>query len=147
MTLKLWWNPFSQPSRAVKFVLNKLKIEHEVFEVAVVKDTRTVEFKANINPNGTVPTIHDGDLQIYESATAIRYLLDTYKGDEILLPRTDLKERAKVDYWLDWNNTTGRPAIEKPLKEIVSVFCFIFRELNRQCLGLKHLQMRNRRKC
>eukprot|EP00344_Euplotes_crassus_P003489 CAMPEP_0196998326 /NCGR_PEP_ID=MMETSP1380-20130617/3746_1 /TAXON_ID=5936 /ORGANISM="Euplotes crassus, Strain CT5" /LENGTH=205 /DNA_ID=CAMNT_0042414863 /DNA_START=30 /DNA_END=648 /DNA_ORIENTATION=- len=104
--------------KSVKFVLNKLGVEHETVEIAVVKDTRTEDFKKNVNPNGTVPTVHHDDLQIYESSTAIRYLLDTFEGDETLLPRTDLKQRAKVDYWLDWNNTIGRPAIEKPLKEI-----------------------------
>ena len=79
-----------------------------------------------MNPNGTIPTLHHGDLKIYESSTALRYILDVFEGDEALLPRADLRARAKVDYWIDWNNTTGRPAIEKPLKEIVIILLFIF---------------------
>ena len=67
-----------------------------------------VQFK-KINPQQVVPVIeHDGE-KITESATIARYLFDVFEGVEKLLPRSDLKQRARVDSYLDWCNTTARP--------------------------------------
>ena len=119
MSLKVWIDPVSQPSRTVWYVVKRLKLDHEFKLTKVVEDTRTEEFRKNVNPNGVVPVIeHDGE-KIYESATIVRYLLDCFQGDETLLPRSDLKKRAKVDYWLDWNNTTARVQCGETLMELV----------------------------
>ena len=111
MSLKFWTDPISEPCRTVKYALLRLGVEHEEKFTAVFKDTRTDDFKKNVNPRGLVPTVHHDDVQLCESATAVRYLLDYYEGDEELLPRSCPKMRAKVDYWLDWNDTTARPAL------------------------------------
>eukprot|EP00343_Euplotes_focardii_P002428 CAMPEP_0205806706 /NCGR_PEP_ID=MMETSP0205-20121125/10343_1 /ASSEMBLY_ACC=CAM_ASM_000278 /TAXON_ID=36767 /ORGANISM="Euplotes focardii, Strain TN1" /LENGTH=220 /DNA_ID=CAMNT_0053080019 /DNA_START=15 /DNA_END=677 /DNA_ORIENTATION=- len=110
MSLKFWWDPISQPSRSVKYALIKSTVDYEENEILVIKDTRSEDYKNNVNPFGKVPTIHDDDLKLYESATQLRYILDNFCEDESLLPRSDLKARAKVDFWLDWNNTMGRPS-------------------------------------
>ena len=47
------------------------------------------------------------------------YLLDVFQCDETLLPRTDLKERTKVDALLDWNGNTVRPTLTGSLRKIV----------------------------
>ncbi len=112
MTFTLWYDAMSEPCRSVLYVLKKLGLEHEVINIQAGKYTRTEEFKRDVNPSGLVPVLkHDEDF-IYESANILRYLLDGFDSEETLLPRTDLKKRAKVNYWLDWRNTTFRPDSE-----------------------------------
>mmetsp|Transcript_35089 Transcript_35089/g.34760 ORF Transcript_35089/g.34760 Transcript_35089/m.34760 type:complete len:218 (-) Transcript_35089:37-690(-) len=119
MSLIFWHDPISEPSRTVYYVIKKLGIEHELKQVAIVKDTRTEEFKKDVNPAGLIPVIKHDDQFIYESSTIIRYLLDAFDPEEVLLPRTDLKERAKVDYWLSWRNTTYRPASDTAIMKMI----------------------------
>ncbi|CAI2380578.1 unnamed protein product [Moneuplotes crassus] len=118
MPLTFWYNCLSDPSRSVYYVIKKLGIEHELNIVEIGKETRTEEFKKDVNPAGTVPVIKHDDDFIYESANIIRYLLDSFDPEDILLPRTNLKERAKVGYWLDWRNTTYRPPSQLAIDEI-----------------------------
>mmetsp|Transcript_2439 Transcript_2439/g.2865 ORF Transcript_2439/g.2865 Transcript_2439/m.2865 type:complete len:218 (-) Transcript_2439:37-690(-) len=119
MSLKFWHDPISEPSRSVYYILKKLDIEHELIEVAIVKGTRTEEFKKDVNPAGLIPVIEHECQKIYESSCIIRYLLDTFDSNETLLPRSDLKKRAGVDYWLDWRNTTYRQASDIAIMQMV----------------------------
>lgn len=114
-----WWDPMSQPCRAVKFALEKVGAEVTERRIQVVKDTRSEDFKANVNEDGTVPVIEHDDTKIYESASILRYVCDSFQGCEHLYPRKCLKSRAKVDYWLDWNGNTGRTAFSGAFVEIV----------------------------
>ncbi|BCZ81783.1 glutathione S-transferase [Paraburkholderia terrae] len=57
-----------------------------------------------LNPNGLVPTLVDGDLVPWESNTIVRYLASA-AGNEALLP-VELKERANVERWMDWQLAT-----------------------------------------
>jgi glutathione S-transferase len=108
--LRFWGNILSQPSRTIFYILRKFDIEHEFIHTNIPKDTRSAEYRKNVNPSGTVPVIHDEDLQICESASIIRYLIDTYKPDHDLLPLKDRKRRAKIEELLDRNGNTYRPA-------------------------------------
>ena len=110
MVLKIWSDVISGPCRTILFILKKLKLEYEIVDVQIIKDTRTEEFK-KINPAQVVPVVEVDGEKLYESASIARYLLDVNEGDEALLPRSDLLARAKVDAILDWVNTTGRPQL------------------------------------
>ena len=108
MSLKLWWDPLSPPARFVKYILEFLGEDYDSNLSLVFKDTQTEEFKRDVNPLGKVPVVeHDGD-KIYESASIIKYLMDTFRRKQKLYPRNDFIERAKIDFWLDWNNTSAR---------------------------------------
>ena len=73
MVLKFWCDPVSQPCRTILYILKRYQIEHQYNFIALFKDTRSENFKKNVNPKGTVPVIeHDGQ-KIYESATQARY--------------------------------------------------------------------------
>ena len=73
MVLKFWCDPVSQPWRTIYYIIKKCKIEHQYFYIQLFKDTRSEEYKKNVNPKGTVPVIeHDGQ-KIFESATQARY--------------------------------------------------------------------------
>jgi glutathione S-transferase len=53
-----------------------------------------------LNPNGTVPTLIDGDLVIWESNTIVRYLCNRF-GPTTLYP-ADAARRALAERWMDW---------------------------------------------
>ncbi len=61
------------------------------------------------NPNGLVPLIEDGDFILWESNAIVRYLAGKM-GAETLYP-SELKVRADVDRWLDWQLGTVWPTM------------------------------------
>lgn len=60
------------------------------------------EFRA-LNPNAKVPVIVDNGFVLWESNTICRYLAGRHQRDD-LLP-TSLRERARVEQWMDWQAT------------------------------------------
>lgn len=66
-----------------------------------------------MNPNGRIPTIEDGDFQLWESNAIVRYLVLQYAPDDPVYPAAP-KDRAGVERWLDWALTTLQPA-ERPV--------------------------------
>jgi glutathione S-transferase len=55
------------------------------------------------NPNGMVPVIRDGDFVLWESNAICRYLAGR-QPRSTLLPQ-DLRLRAQVEQWMDWQAT------------------------------------------
>lgn len=53
-----------------------------------------------LNPNGTVPTLVDGEPVVWESNSIIRHLADVHGGDP-WYPR-DARRRAMANQWIDW---------------------------------------------
>lgn len=53
-----------------------------------------------LNPNGLVPTLIDGDVVVWESNTIVRYLCNRY-GPTPLYP-LDAAARSNVERWMDW---------------------------------------------
>ncbi|KNZ32661.1 MAG: glutathione S-transferase [Methylibium sp. NZG] len=78
-----------------------LEVEHEQWGSGF-RPTQTPEFLA-LNPNGMVPVLIDGSLVLWESNTICRYLAGR-QGRTDLLPTT-LRERARVEQWMDWQAT------------------------------------------
>ena len=69
----------------------------------------TPEYLAK-NPNGLVPTIEEDDgFVLYESNAIVRYLAAKHAPDQ-LWP-TDLRRRADVDRWMEWQSTAYTPAM------------------------------------
>lgn len=72
--------------------------------------TRAADY-LRLNPNGTVPTLVDGDAVIWESNTILRYLAG--RQGSPLYP-ADALARAHVEQWMDWQLGTLTPAF-RPL--------------------------------
>lgn len=55
-----------------------------------------------MNPNGLVPLLQDGDFTLWESNAILRYLCEREGRG---MPG-ELRQRAEVNRWLDWQQTT-----------------------------------------
>jgi glutathione S-transferase len=68
----------------------------------------------DLNPNGLVPVIVDGDFVLWESNTIIRYLAN--KSAAATLYPVEARARAQIDRWIDWQatefNTSWRYAFQ-----------------------------------
>ncbi len=67
----------------------------------------TPEYRA-MNPNGVVPTIIEDEFVLWESNAILRYLAAAHPAGHKFWP-TDLRARANVDRWMDWQQTTLGP--------------------------------------
>ncbi len=72
----------------------------------------TPEYR-RMNPNGRVPTLVDGDFVLWESNAIIRYLA-LKQGDAQTIYPQEIRDRARVERWLDWSLASLQPA-ERPM--------------------------------
>nr|XP_043614107.1 glutathione S-transferase T1-like [Erigeron canadensis] len=108
MTLKVYCDRMSEPSRAVLMFCKILGIDFEECPVDVLKgQTYTPEYIA-INPNSKVPAIADGEFKLYESHAILIYLCCAYPGVASQWYPSDLFERSKIHSVLDWHHTNLR---------------------------------------
>jgi len=63
-----------------------------------------------INPNGTVPTLVDGDLVLYESAAICQYLADKFP-DKRLAPPVNTPARGYYYQWIHFSMSTIEPPL------------------------------------
>lgn len=89
--------------RKVLWSCAELQLNYELEEWgAGYRATDTAEFKA-LNPNALVPVLIDGDFVLWQSNSICRYLAAT-QPEQTLLPG-DLRQRALVEQWMDWQST------------------------------------------
>jgi glutathione S-transferase len=73
---------------------------HSVIEVRC--DENSVVSPSNylvLNPRGTVPTLIDGEVVLYETVAILEYLVETFPG---LGPRAGEPDRPELHFWLAW---------------------------------------------
>src|SRR4029077_9227029 len=70
-------------------------------------DTKRTEYLA-VNPNGTVPTLVDGDLTVYESAAICQYLADQFPARR-LAPPIGTPARGLYYQWIQYAACTVEP--------------------------------------
>lgn len=84
---------------------------------AHTNDTETAEYRA-LNPNGTLPTLVDGDLVMWESMAINLYLAEKYGGG--LWPE-DGRRRAHAVQWTFWVMTEVERALEFLMRQHMAV--------------------------
>ena len=75
----------------------------------------TPEYLA-MNPNGLVPVIEDDGFVLYESNAIVRYLAAKHASP--LWP-ADLRGRADVDRWMEWQSTGYTPSMTQAFWQLV----------------------------
>jgi glutathione S-transferase len=115
--LKIWGRATSSNVQKVLWCCAELEIEFERVDVGgPFGGNRDPEY-LNMNPNGLVPTVRDGDLIMWESNTICRYLATT-RGGERLYPR-DPVARTHVERWMDWQLAVIGPPMGQLLMGLV----------------------------
>src|SRR5215471_9629685 len=105
--LKVWGRRSSFNVQKVLWLVGELGLAHE--HTPAGGDFGRLDepsFRA-LNPHGRVPVIEDGDLAVWESHAILRYLAARY--DPRGLWSADPAERARVDSWMDWSQSTLQP--------------------------------------
>jgi glutathione S-transferase len=78
------------------------------FELSLVDRTQQAHKSAaylQLNPNGLIPVLVDGDLVLYETAAIALHLADTHPAAK-LAPALGTAERAEFYKWLFWLTNT-----------------------------------------
>ncbi len=105
----LYHYPYSQHARRVVSLLEEAGLDYELRPVAMDKGEYLTPSYQAINPNYQVPTFLDGDTKIHESNAILRYLCVKH-GLTAWYP-ADLRQRAAVEQWLDWNQCRLSPSV------------------------------------
>jgi glutathione S-transferase len=108
---RLYHHPLSQHARRVMALLEEARLPYTLEHVALEEKQHLSARFLRINPNHQVPVLIDGDLVLTESNAILRYLCRKH-GLWELYPR-ELAARARVDQWLDWNQSRlGRNVVD-----------------------------------
>lgn len=107
--IKLWGRANSVNVQKVLWTLRELGVPFERTDAGGAFGVVNEPAYRDMNPNGLVPTIQDGDMILWESNAIVRYLAARYGKGEFY-PR-NLAVRADADRWMDWQTTTFNPAV------------------------------------
>lgn len=112
--IKVWGRATSSNVQCVMWCIAELGLEHERIDAGLTYGvTDTPEYLA-MNPNGTVPTIQDGDaLPLWESGAILRYLANSYATDPFW--PSDPLMRADVDRWAEWSKVMVQMSFSVPI--------------------------------
>jgi glutathione S-transferase len=105
----LYHFPYSQHARRVVSLLEAAKLPYDLRHVDMAKGAHLSADYLAINPNHQVPTLIDGDLTLHESNAILRYLCHKHGLTEWY--PADPVHRARVEQWLDWNQSRLSPAV------------------------------------
>ena len=114
--LRLWGRLTSVNVQKVAWCADELGLAYERRDAGGkfgVNDTP--EYLA-MNPNGLVPVIEDEGFVLYESNAIVRYLCARERS--ALFPE-DLRRRADVDRWMEWQSTNFTPAMGPAFWQLV----------------------------
>ncbi|MDQ1829921.1 glutathione S-transferase family protein [Massilia scottii] len=99
--MRLFHNSLSSNARRVLMVAEQLGLPLDIVNVDLMSEgdrTRLHE----INPNGKLPVLQDGDFLLWESCAIMQYLCDITPGQQLYAQ--DARVRADVNRWLFWGS-------------------------------------------
>lgn len=100
--LTLWGRKSSSNVQAVMWCISELGLEYERIDAGHTYGLVDTDEYLMMNPNGTVPTLKDGDNPpIWESGAILRYLVNTY-ATESFWPQDPIA-RTNADQWAEWS--------------------------------------------
>ncbi|MBI2894323.1 MAG: glutathione S-transferase family protein [Deltaproteobacteria bacterium] len=109
MMVRLYYFDPSPNCRKVHLALEEVGADYEIVHLDLTKGEQKGADYLELNPNGKVPTIVDGDFVLWESNAILAYLGEKYPATE-LVPQDRLL-RARVNQLLFWQATLLGPAV------------------------------------
>ena len=109
--MKLYYSPQSRAVRP-RWMLEEIGAPYELVRLQLGTDNKTPAY-LKMNPNGTVPTLVDGDLTLFESPAICQYLADRFP-DKRLAPPVGTPARGLYYQWIHY----AMSALEPPLVTI-----------------------------
>ncbi len=106
--MQLFQNPYSSNSRRVLLTAEHLCVPLDLIAVDLGSAVDR-KLLAEINPNGKLPVLEDGDYRLWESCAIMQYLADI-TPEQTLYPLA-ARERADVNRWMFWSCQHLSPAV------------------------------------
>ena len=107
--IKIWGRTDSSNVQKVLWCCGELGLNFDRVDLGGKFGGNKEKAYLDMNPNGLVPTIQDGDFILWESNSIMRYLVEKH-GQGRLLPSTP-EGRADANRWMDWQLTILGPSI------------------------------------
>lgn len=98
--LKIWGRTDSSNVQKVLWCCAELGLNFDRVDLGGKFGGNNEKDYRDMNPNGLIPTLRDGDFVLWESNSIMRYLADKY-GQGKLMPATP-EGRADANRWMDW---------------------------------------------
>ena len=112
--ITIWGRSSSSNVQAVMWCIEELNVPYNRIDAGFTYGVVDSEEYLAMNPNGTVPTIRDGDKPpLWESGAILRYLAGRYANDEFW-PASSV-DRAHVDRWAEWSKINIALAFTGPI--------------------------------
>ncbi len=112
--LKVWGRASSANVQCVMWCIAELDLPYERIDAGLMYGVNRSDEYLAMNPNGTVPTLIDGDgPPLWESGAVVRYLANVY-GKDPFWPE-DPVARADVDRWAEWGKVSVQTNFNGPI--------------------------------
>jgi len=115
--LKIWGRNTSSNVQKAMWAVGELGLAHERIDIGGSFGKNKEPAYLAMNPNGLVPVIDEDGFVLYESNAITRYLAARH-GQGTLWP-DDLRARADVDRWMEWQSTGYTPAMLQAFWQLV----------------------------
>jgi glutathione S-transferase len=107
--MRIWGRLSSVNVQKVVWCANELGLTYERIEAGGKFGRNDSREYLAMNPNGLVPVLEDEGFVLWESNAIVRYLC-AREANTTLWPG-ELRARADVDRWMDWQATAFTPAM------------------------------------
>lgn len=115
--LTVWGRANSANVQKVMWCIGELELPHRRIDAGRQFGGNDQDWFLTMNPNGKVPVIDDDGFVLWESNAILRYLADKHRA-ATLYP-IDLRARADIDRWLDWQLGTLGPPMSRILQNLI----------------------------
>lgn len=107
MSLKLYYDLLSQPSRALYIFLKVCNIPFEENRINIGKGEHLSPEYQKIHPFQKLPAVQHNGFNMMESVAILKYICEEFKVADHWYPK-DLKLRLRVDEYLEWQHLNTR---------------------------------------
>ncbi|KAL9112170.1 MAG: hypothetical protein Q9227_003547 [Pyrenula ochraceoflavens] len=83
-------------------VLEELGLKYKTETIDITKNTQKEDWFLEINPNGRIPALKDGEMRVFETGAIMMYLTDMYDPDKKISFEKGTEDYYECLSWLMW---------------------------------------------